>query len=249
MSADVPPSLAAPPETPEILETPPPVETAADGGTVSDSHDAVRAMLAASRRAEEYQRQQMSVEQHIASLPISDFKKDFLRQNPMMLHPEIAPLASRVYQDLRRRGIADDSQELNAAMLAGVMQQIDGQRQGHAPPPPVTHEAQMDRHDVEAEQAAAELERQAEALRIPRAPEILPPPSRRSLPISAPVSRDIPTAGGQRFSQSSTVTLSKEEREVAHGAYHWLSKGEAEREYALHKSRMLKARADGTLNE
>ena len=129
-------------------------------------------------------------------------------------------------------------------MLVGIQREIDGQRQGHSPPPVPDKVAER---DVDA--AAAELEREAESLRIPKAPEIAPPPSRRSIPVSMPVARDVPTMNGKRMSQSTTVTLSKDEREIAHSAYNWLSKGEAEREYATHKFRMLEARKNGTLNE
>jgi hypothetical protein len=233
----------------ETIVVPPPV--VADGGSVvppaaPDSHEPVRAMLDASRHAEQLQWQRQAIEREIASYQISDFKKDFLRQNPMLLNDAIKPISQRVHQAALAAGVPDDTPEMNAAMLAGIHEQIYGRGQV-APPPPVPDEHQMDKRDVEA--AAQELAAEAEAIRAPNAPVIAPPPPRRSLPISAPVSRDIPTASGQRFSQQTSVTLSKEERELSHGAYHWLPKAEAEREYAKQKSIMLSRRADGTLNE
>jgi hypothetical protein len=72
---------------------------------------------------------------------------------------------------------------------------------------------------------------------------------RRSLPVSAPVSRDVPTAGGQKMSAQQTVTLNAEERDIAHKSFSWLHKADAEREYATQKLKLARMRASGVYPE
>jgi hypothetical protein len=261
-------SLSAPQaDSPETLETPPPVETVADGGAISapkEVDDAVARALAATINAEKLQRQArtpMSVEEHIERLPVSEFKKSFLRQNPMMLHPEIVPIAARAYQRARSAGIADDSEQLNAAMLDGVRQEIEGRqkRMVQSAQDAVTAMPPMPEPEpAEIEKAVDLLDRQSDAIRnvmsaedavSTEVPPIAAPPTRRSLPISAPVSRDIPTEGGRRMSEQRTVHLSAEERALSHSSYSWLTKREAEMEYAKQKLRLAEMRRRGEYPE
>ena len=68
--------------------------------------------------------------------------------------------------------------------------------------------------------------------------------------MTAPVSRDVPTASGQR--QTSTgVTLSPEERFIARNSFSDpnMSDAEKERLYAQQKSRLHQMRRDGTYPE
>jgi hypothetical protein len=67
------------------------------------------------------------------------------------------------------------------------------------------------------------------------------------MPISAPPSRNIPSASGG--SVPLRITLSPEERDVARRAYASLPPADAERLYHDMKRKMLLARANGTLNE
>ncbi len=78
----------------------------------------------------------------------------------------------------------------------------------------------------------------------------MPPavPPHRSIPIRAPVSRDIHIASGQRF-EDGTITLSKDEREMAHATHRDVHPHEAERLYALGKKEMLKRKAAGTYGQ
>jgi len=69
-----------------------------------------------------------------------------------------------------------------------------------------------------------------------------PMPRTRSLPIYAPVSRDIPTATGQKVADLRNVPLNPEERIVVRSAYHRMSPKDAEFEYAKQKAK-LKAKA------
>jgi hypothetical protein len=79
--------------------------------------------------------------------------------------------------------------------------------------------------------------------------EPAPAPSRRSMPVSAPVSRDVPTASGQR--RTNSVTLSAEEREVARNSFGSvngapdLTPDQKERLYAQNKAKLARMRASG----
>lgn len=56
-----------------------------------------------------------------------------------------------------------------------------------------------------------------------------------SIPISAPVSRSIAGSNGARHDGNGRVTLSAEERDMAHKSYKHLAPAEAERAYAIGK--------------
>jgi hypothetical protein len=82
-------------------------------------------------------------------------------------------------------------------------------------------------------------------------PALAPTPARRSIPLSAPVSRDVPTASGRRMSEIGNITLSPAEREIARNSFAApdLTNEQKERMYAEAKHRMLAMREAGTLNE
>ncbi len=78
-------------------------------------------------------------------------------------------------------------------------------------------------------------------------------PQRRSIPVSAPVSREPPTSSGQRQS-SNQVTLTAEERQVARNSFSSingkeLTNAEKERLYAMNKAKYRKMLADGTYTD
>jgi len=68
--------------------------------------------------------------------------------------------------------------------------------------------------------------------------------SRRSMPVTAPVSRDVPSASGTR--QRTPMHLNEEEREVARNSMSWLPPAQAEYEYAKNKAKLQRMRANGT---
>jgi len=80
----------------------------------------------------------------------------------------------------------------------------------------------------------------------PAAPEPAPQPQRRSMPVSAPVSRDVPTANGQR-QPSTKMTLSAEERAIAHTSFTAPDMTNAQKEllYAQNKRKLGTMRANG----
>jgi len=71
-------------------------------------------------------------------------------------------------------------------------------------------------------------------------------PQRRSIPMSAPVSRDAPTYSGQKPA-STTMTLTEEERRIARTSYTALDMTDAQKEYAYakNKQKLLRLRANG----
>lgn len=79
----------------------------------------------------------------------------------------------------------------------------------------------------------------------PRA-EAEPQPQRRSMPVSAPVSRDVPTASGQR-QPSSKMNLSAEERAIARSSFTATDMTNDQKEllYAQNKRKLANMRANG----
>lgn len=74
-----------------------------------------------------------------------------------------------------------------------------------------------------------------------------PQPARRSMPVSAPVSRDVPSANGQRPT-SSKITLSEEERRIARTSFTAPDMTDAQKEllYAKNKRLLAQRRANGS---
>lgn len=72
-------------------------------------------------------------------------------------------------------------------------------------------------------------------------------PARRSMPVSAPVSRDVPSANGQRPTSSSKMTLTEEERRIARTSFTAPDMTNAQKEllYAQNKRRLQTMRANG----
>lgn len=71
-------------------------------------------------------------------------------------------------------------------------------------------------------------------------------PQRRSIPMSAPVSRDSPTYSGQKPA-STKMTLTEEERRIARTSYTALDMSDAQKEYAYakNKQKLQQMRANG----
>jgi len=152
----------------------------------------------------------VSVDQHIDGMPISVHKKQFLRAHPELLDSARSHAFAFHYARALHDGIADDSEEMNQAILRGV----------HG--------------EAQREQINKTL---AAALEPPPAP-----PRRNSLPMTAPVSRSVPSLSTGR-STPTRVTLNPEEREAAR-----LS-GVSETVYAAGKLRLQQAKREGRYQE
>jgi hypothetical protein len=85
------------------------------------------------------------------------------------------------------------------------------------------------------------------------APQAAPQPQRRSMPVSAPVSRDVPSATGVR--QSQTMTLTEEERKIARTSIMDrpdmpnLTNEQKEYIYAQNKRKLHAMRANGSYRQ
>lgn len=77
-------------------------------------------------------------------------------------------------------------------------------------------------------------------------PQSQPQPQRRSIPMTAPVSRDVPTPTGQR-QPSSKVTLTAEERQIARTSFTApdMTNEQKELAYARNKQKLQQMRANG----
>lgn len=75
------------------------------------------------------------------------------------------------------------------------------------------------------------------------------PPKQRSIPMSAPVSRDVPTPSGER-QPSSKVTLTAEERQIARTSFTSdMTNAQKELLYARNKAKLARMKANGEYQE
>jgi hypothetical protein len=217
--------------------------------------DPVLYALRQTERAEEFQRQYaarvpQSLAEQIETDPnISAPQRAFLRQHPHVLSD---PRALMFYvHAARSRGIKDDTPEFFDTILRGFEREHERGVE-HA-----KHLAEMKsqphRAVEKAHERADEIEERALAMvpgaqpppKTPSAPA--PPESRRSIPVSAPVHRDVPTFSGNRESHVD-VRLTAEERDIARRSYSAPDMTDAQKEYEYWRQReKLRAmRRDGT---
>lgn len=81
-------------------------------------------------------------------------------------------------------------------------------------------------------------------------PEPEPKPKQRSIPMTAPVSRDVPNASGVR-QEKTRITLTEQERYIARNSYTAPDMSNAQKEYAYakNKQKLLAMKANGTYSE
>jgi hypothetical protein len=72
---------------------------------------------------------------YVDRLQVSERKKEFLRANPELLRPDLAPIARRIYQKALADGVPDDSAQIERAVLEGVLHEIGQSRTEPAPAP------------------------------------------------------------------------------------------------------------------
>jgi len=219
--------------------------TATDSSTVAEEPNPLQAALHAQRRADEMHRgaaqqpQRSAIEQRIEKIPgLSDHKKNLLRQFPVIVEdPVVSAMFNRHYQAGLQSGLGDDTPQLDQYLIANVASEIEQREQ---------HRRQLESEDV----AVRRLEDEAAAhLRSYAPPEPIAPPSkpaapRRSMPISAPVSREVPMVSGERRQEN---TLNQDERFIAHTSFPHLPKPQAEYEYLKNKRLMIQRKASGEI--
>jgi hypothetical protein len=206
--------------------------------------DAVLRSIMATQRAEMLARDPVAAT--INSWPISDRQKAFLNANRELIDPANAAVIHAARQEAASQGILPDTAEEESAILGAVHGAIQ-QRQ---------------------EAAIANVRSQAAPILPPAAKPALPvtpilppimPPRKATVPMSAPVTRDVPSASGRPAGSQNQITLTPEERAVARNSFGAIKGADGkmvdltieqkEMMYAQNKARMLRMRANGTLND
>jgi hypothetical protein len=210
--------------------------------------DPVKVALDATIRAEDISRGQSMVDRYIDGLNVSDRQKNFLRQNPLLLNPEIGAIARGHYVQALAQGMQDDTDELERHILNRTGETISHLRSLRtARPEPAVEKVNLYPSD-------AELDAEADKLIAEAAPE---PPRKANggetslshtprVGYSAPVSRGAQSYSGRPSEiVGRTVTLSPEERDIARRSYSWMPGPDAEKLYAQMKMKRDRLRAAG----
>jgi hypothetical protein len=195
--------------------------------------------------------EQHAIDTYVDAIPnLTDHQRRFLKSHPSLMSEPYVSLMRHAILMARHAGIADDTPQMDAAILAGIAKDIQHHHalsqltSAHARPTPENHAMHQD-----ANQAAAALQAEAERHMAAMAAENPPPPPpapRRSIPMSAPVSRDVPMSSGERR-PGGQIHLSRDEVMIAHVSFPHLSKAQAEREYAKNRQRMHEWKRDGRI--
>lgn len=226
-----------------------PSEPSADAATHAGPDDPIKQALEAQRRAEELAKQPPprppTIEEQIDRIPgISEFKRETLKQYPRLLDPGIAPLASRHYAAALADGVEDDTEAMKSRILGGVtadLELIQRTRTGALRTDPASSATPA---VVSVQRPGAEPAPQSGA----SLPRLLSQAPARRVPVSAPVSRGVPTASGRQ--DIGTITLTAEERAIARNSFGavsglHMSDHDKERMYAANKRRYLAMLASG----
>nr|AWM07626.1 hypothetical protein CIT39_15010 [Bradyrhizobium symbiodeficiens] len=246
------------------------VMTGADVSPLSlPADDALRQAIEGQRRAEELQRepQPMTVEAYVDAMPgLSVHKREFLKRNTELLQPEHSELMRAAYAEALQAGIPDDTEAMNGFLLksvGGEMQlrrqrladaaraAVDSMQSSQTPLPSVERGAEQLADEADAYRKAYDAE-QAMPMEVVQQLPPLPQATRaRSIPMTAPVSREVPMASGRRMGGGSQITLNAEERFIARHSFSDpnLSDAERERLYATMKAKLARERAEGRYPE
>jgi hypothetical protein len=182
---------------------------------------------------------------------LSDAKRDFFKAHPETLaHPNALQF---YYSSALNAGIPDDSPQMFEAVLAGCRRE-----QQFAVENALGAAMRISPNADRATPTAIAAQKRADVA-IDRAREIIGEPSVRpqpqrgkSLPISAPVSRDVPMPSGGRMSMNARYnpnnSLTAEERDIARRSFTAPDLTDAQREYLYWQNRekLRRMRADGT---
>lgn len=209
---------------------------------VDDGSNPLGDALAAAKRADELQRQaadpKSAIERQIDKMEISGPKKEFLKRFPQLATDTfMAKSAGWHHQAALDAGVEDDTPEMFARVLDGAQREAESMhwmakenvRAAAAPPAPAPE---------------PEVQRPPPPAAVPPAPA----PARRGMPMSAPVSRGVPSAGsGRREPSSADRTLSPEEREIARNSFTdpTMSNSQKEYLYLQNKLKLKRQRESG----
>jgi hypothetical protein len=193
--------------------------------------------------------QRQAIDAHVDAMrDISEHKRRFLKSHPSLLVEPYVQLVPHAYQLALHAGIAEDTPQMDSAILQGVARDLEHHRAlaaltSPAQPTPVNHQAH---HAVD--QAAAELARETEMHLAAHQPAPVPP--KRSMPMSAPVSRNAPSTSGSRHPADSN-TLTAEERQIARNftADPTLTNEQKELLYLRNRQKLHRMRQDGSYSD
>jgi hypothetical protein len=230
---------------------------------------AIERAYADQKRAEELQRNpKLAVDRYVDSISgLTNRQREYLKARPVLLQPEASAILRSEYTAALQEGVPDDSDAMERRLDSRIVARLrarhnqpgdDGIEGARATvmqaPDALEPEIQKDVERLDAEAGVIRGMMHAEnsmphslAMDLPTAGPATP--SRRSLPVSAPVSRDVPTISGAKVQDSRNVTLSPEERVIARGSYSWMSHADAEREYGRQKLKLAAMRKAGTYSE
>ena len=238
----------------------------ASGGEVGSP---LQAALTAQQHAEDLQRQHVHrqqiglqepaldpqqrqlVDQHVDGISgLTEHWKRFLKSHPSLLSPPYHASMMHAYHLALQAGVADSSESMDRAILAGVAKDIEHHRAlsalTSASARPTPENAQM--HE-DTSQAADELAREAEMHLAAHQPApSAPPPKRRTIPMSAPVSRDSPEVSGRPALNNH---LTADEVRIAHNSFTDPNMSNREKEllYLRNKQKYGRMRQDGSYSE
>jgi hypothetical protein len=245
------PAPPAAPDMPPDVEEPNPLQRALDAQRHAEAlqhqHAQRRQIGLGEPELDPHHRQQ--VEASIDRMDgLTDHKRRFLKSHPSLLTEPYLSLMRHAVMIARHANIPEDTPAFDNAILAGVAKDIEHHRAlsqltaADARPTPENHAMHQD-----VAESAAELAREAEGHLAEYQPEpTAPPPAkRRSIPMSAPVSRDVGGMSGQRIDSGNT--LRADERHIARVSFPHLSPPQAEYQYLQNKKRMIAMKADGRI--
>jgi hypothetical protein len=166
---------------------------------------------------------------------LTEHQRRFLRSHPTLMTEPYASLMKHAIMVARHAGIPDDTPAMDRAILQGVARDIE-------------HHRNLSNHQQhhDAGQAARELSREADMHLAAYQPE--PPPERRkSIPMSAPVSRSVP---GNR-DPDGWNTLSPDEVQIAHNSFSDPNMSHADKEllYLRNRQKLARMKKDGTYSD
>jgi hypothetical protein len=243
--ADVPPpSHAAPPQQHPPADDA--VARALAGQRLAEQMQAEQMHRPAAEHAHPQQpaRQPMTVEQWIDAQPWSDRRKDFVREHRELLLPQNAEAVESYWKMARRLGITDEA-EVDDYVWRGLSFEQASRR--------AAEERARNPHREAAEDAPASSA-PPQARREPIPPTLQPSAApRRSMPMTAPVTREVPTMNGRRMSENNR--LSPEERDMAHKAIPdrpdlpKMTNHEKELMYLRNREKYRRMLADGTYDQ
>ena len=267
------PARAAPPDQTNVavmLAQGPPTAPEAPGG--ADTGNPFQRALEAQVHAESLQHQHaqraqiglpephrseaelQAIDKYIGMIPnITDHQKRFLRAHPSLMEPPYVDLMRHAILVARHAGIADDSDAMDRAILSGVARDIEHHRQlsqlAHATADTQNGVPGTAMHDTNhsADQLAQEAQQHMAAPRsAPAAPRL--PQTKRSMPMSAPVSRGEPSYSGRPPVDNH---LTAAEREIARNSFIDPNMSNEQKEYLYlqNKRKLARMRADGSYSE